>query len=259
MVKICFFKFINLIVFFNLIYFSLEFEVTYIQKGESRLFYNIGYGSVIGLEVESIKKDKNVKISIKIANTQSFYKLNFNYKFFENYIYDTMAISFKSLSYSDLKTELDGTVIYTYSIYKDSNSFKYLLINLGCDISGEVTISFKQGPEKIINYIIGIIGIIIIILCIIGCCYCLIKYICEYCCCCCDDCSCNFNECCCCYDDCCCFCDACSCSYDYCCSFYDDFCCCFNFISFSYFRIINCIKKFIFNRCIRCANFYLSK
>ena len=73
---------------------------------------------------------------------------------------------FNSISYSDLKNELDGTIIYTYLINKDSDSYKYLLFNLGCNISEEVIISFNQennSEYNIMDYITIILGLIILI------------------------------------------------------------------------------------------------
>ena len=139
-----FFKFIFLIILINLIYFSLEGKITYIQYGKSIILDKIIYTNIFGLNVSSIKESKYVKLSIKLSYMSISINLNFKYKFFREYISDTTTHNFISDKYSDLKNELDGKIIYTYSIYKESDSLKILLFNLGCDLSGEITITSKK-------------------------------------------------------------------------------------------------------------------
>ena len=197
----CHFKLISIIELFNLIYFSLGLPVKYIYYGESKSLYPIENASIFGLEIGSIQKNKNIKISIKLSNTTYFYKLNFKYKFFEENIIDTLPKYFNSIPYSDLKNEFNGTIIYTYLIDKDSDSYKYLLFNLGCNISEEVIISFNQENNSEYDFISIILGLIIVIffmIFIISCCINFINHIKEHCCC-CDDCC--FS----CYKNCCCF------------------------------------------------------
>ena len=207
----CFFKIINIISLFSMIYFSLEYPVTYIQYGKTKTFYNIESTSIFALEIYSVNQFNNVEFSIKIAKVLNDYEFNLKYKFFEEYNTDVSLSYFSSLSYFDLENKSDGTKIYTYTICKESDSFGYLLFNLGCNIYGEVTISSSssskndsQIPYHSNDILIPIIFLAIILVCIIACIYrsikCCYDNCCEnYCgscntyCCYCDDCSCCFN------------------------------------------------------------------
>ena len=130
-------------------------------------------------------------------------------KYYIQYEKEADFIIFHQNNISNFKIDSDGSSIYSYSINKYSDTFKYLLINLGCTIYGRMTISFEKQAE--VSALAIIILNIIIILVIV--CYFFIwkkcyssSYSSSQNCCCCDDYS-DCGDCCCsCFDSCCNYC-----------------------------------------------------
>ena len=71
--------------------------------------------------------------------------LYLQYQFYSSYIDDEYFITTHnclSISNSNFEKDSDGTSTYSFTIYKDYDSYKYLLFRISSAIKGEITISF---------------------------------------------------------------------------------------------------------------------